>query len=310
MFDRVLVPLDGSPVAEAVLPELWRMLRPHDSEVILLRSQQPIPVEAWVVPAAILPPGHSDYLLEVMNRFLLRGYRVRILERIGPPASTIIQAAVDEQASLVAMATHGRKGLPRLLLGSVTEQVLRTCPVPLLAVRPTGISESACRAHPIDWPMRSVLVPLDGSERSKAIVPHAIEFARSFGASVAVLRALNPAAPASGVSSEGLSERDSAARQLGETSEQFRLAGVHAETLLEEGDPAERILNTCVTRRIDLIAMATHGRTGWSRLVGGSVAEKVLRETPVPMLVAREAAVPTREAAPVPAHRGREEGSP
>lgn len=144
-YERVLVPLDGSPLAEAVLPFAEKLAGPVDSELLLLRVVEPLAPAAALAAAGVPAPDElflrqveaRRYLDEVARRLGDKGLRVRTLLGHGPAASEIVAVAKAERADLIAMSTHGRGGLGRLLFGSVAEAVLRAAPVPVLMVRMT-----------------------------------------------------------------------------------------------------------------------------------------------------------------------------
>jgi nucleotide-binding universal stress UspA family protein len=145
MYERLLVPLDGSEPAEAILPFVEQVAGPLDSEVVLFRVVEPIsPAEALtagVVTPDTLALREMDakrYLSEVERRLSKRRLRLRTLVGLGPPAEEILAAAKATGADLIAMATHGRSGLGRVLFGSVAEAVLRASSVPVLVIRTTS----------------------------------------------------------------------------------------------------------------------------------------------------------------------------
>lgn len=150
MYKHVLVPLDGSPVAEAVLPFLLEIAGPLDMSVVLLRVNEPIP------PAVVEASRHVviddvegrrrdalEYLGALAISLRARGIDVDTVVRRGEPATEILAAAREAKADLIAMTTHGRTGLGRLLFGSVAEAVLRRAEVPVFLLRQ---AESAVRA--------------------------------------------------------------------------------------------------------------------------------------------------------------------
>jgi nucleotide-binding universal stress UspA family protein len=150
MYERVLVPLDGSEAAEAILPFLEQVAGPLDAEVILLRAVEPIsPADAIASPGGApgaLADRETDakrYLSEVERRLSGKGLRLRTRIAFGLPAEEILAAAKVTGADLIAMATHGRSGLGRVLFGSVAEAVLRTSVVPVLVMRTTGLTARA-----------------------------------------------------------------------------------------------------------------------------------------------------------------------
>ncbi len=294
MLEKILVPLDGSPTAEAVLPHVGRLLRRVDAEVILLQSANPIPSADTYVPVAEAALAAArEYLLGIQQRLEGRGVKVRIITRLGSAADVIAEVARQEGVGAVAIATHGRSGVARLLLGSVAEHVLRTSPVPVLAVRPFWSYELAQPVRVEDAPVRNILVPLDGT---LAILPEAARFARFFGARVVLLHVVDPnlgltprvrAGQGLADVAERFADTDLAKAELAEQAAWFRNEGVEVTTIVDVGNPARVIVDSCRFHEIDLIAMATHGRTGLSRLVMGSVTESVLRESKVPLVVVR-----------------------
>jgi len=155
MYQRVLVPLDGSDVAETILPFVEKVAGPLDAEVLLLRVVEPIAAAVGLASGEV---GAADRLLEhrmaarrylqaLAERFAARGLRVRTRAALGVPATEIVATAEAERADLIAMTTHGRSGVRRLVFGSVAEEVLRAAAVPVLlfrmpAGRPTPVEEA------------------------------------------------------------------------------------------------------------------------------------------------------------------------
>ncbi|MBI2879274.1 MAG: universal stress protein [Candidatus Rokubacteria bacterium] len=149
MYDRILIPLDGSPVAEGILPFAGQIAGPLDSEVVLLLVLEPIPSSAALAgglvdaDALLVRERQARQYLERISAGLeAKGVRVKTEVRPGPAAPTIVATAVEREADLIAMTTHGRSGLGRLLFGSVAERVLRTSPVPVLLMRMTAAERS------------------------------------------------------------------------------------------------------------------------------------------------------------------------
>jgi nucleotide-binding universal stress UspA family protein len=152
MYERMLVPLDGSEAAEAILPFAEQVAGPLDAEVVLLRViEPPSPVELVASAGVVAPDTFTvrdveakTYLSEIQCRLSKKGLRVRTRVALGgPPAQEILAAAKATSADLIAMATRGRSGLGRALFGSVAESVLRTSPVPVLLIRMTAKSDAA-----------------------------------------------------------------------------------------------------------------------------------------------------------------------
>lgn len=272
MFERILVPLDGSKRAEAALAPLdWLAVSPT-SEILLTRACALRPVGAY--EAVALMPADVDeareYLERVAADLRARGRRVRTLLREGPAPESILDAAAEENASLILMSTHGRTGFPRFVFGSVTEKVLRASPVPVMVIpafatiRPEG--------------PRQILVPLESEETAASVVPLVTDVAREARARVLLFH------------TEAKGSRTSSFLRSAAAS--LAAVGVEGAAQVVDGDPASRILEAAAESVADLLVMATHGRRGPSRWVFGSVTEKVLRAATSPLLVVRIAPVP------------------
>jgi nucleotide-binding universal stress UspA family protein len=277
MFERILVPLDGSFLGEAVLTQIRRILFRKDAEILLVR--------AVAVPPSL--EGMSDelpqllrvqarcYLQPLEKQLLDQGARVRSIVRMGEAAEVILDVADEERVSLIAMSTHGRSGLARWALGSVTERVLQASRVPVLAVR--SFTEDGVQAPLAELDLEKILVPVDSTAMSLEIVGPTVELAQLFESKVALLHVCQGTACAVPVP------------ELTCAYEQFRAGGVPLEPMLKQGDPAQQILETCRELKAGLIAMTTHGRIGVGRWMMGSVTDKLLRAARVPLLIVRPA---------------------
>lgn len=275
--DRILVPLDGAELSEAILPLMEKGEHPWGVEVLLVRTL------AQESPAEPSAEGEALAYLAARARRLERvGLRVHCEVWHGDPSQTIVNAAVRERVGLIAMTTHGRRGLDRLRFGSVAESVVRKAPVPILLVR----------GHvrwPTDRPPR-ILVPLDGSERSAAILPIVARLGRPLGAVIELLHVLEamPPAPYPDLS---LSMPDEGPGGAAATDYLERVAvplaveGLKVERVVLEGPAATMITRHAADAGADLVAMSTHGRNGVARLLVGSQAEQVLRTADVPILL-------------------------
>jgi nucleotide-binding universal stress UspA family protein len=300
MFERILVPLDGSFRAEVILSQLDRILRRKDSKVILLRVVDP-DVQALQSAKSGYRRGEREeaekYIEDLVQKYSGRGARVSGKVGSGRIAETILEVAQGERASMIAMTTHGRSGLPRWIMGSVAEKVVQASPVPVLLVRSfwsePGGSERQATAE--EMAIRKILVPVDGSATSEAAVGPTKEIAELFGAEVTVLHAEFPLiVPGPEVGSFPAmaptpSEKDDVTAN---PADAFRKAGVKVSRVTELGDPAGVILDQSRALGADMIVMATHGRSGVSRWLLGSVADRVFRHAAVPTLI-----VPAKAAA-------------
>jgi nucleotide-binding universal stress UspA family protein len=294
MYERILVPLDGSPEGEAVLEPLRKILRRKDAEIVLFRSQAETAlthIDEHGTTYFGEETQASAYLEDMRLRLEREGILASTMVENGAPAAAILRAVQDHEATMIAMSTHGRSGVARLVLGSVTEEVLRRSPVPVFVAS----------ARPADYkivPNRNptILVPFDGTEESLSIAPLVIETARLHQASVAVLRVEDGAAASPDLGFVGIlmdgpsspeSRPDLLDRDLIEAGNRFAGAGLRTTLFRVRGDTAAKINHLARILPAEMIVMASHGRQGVSRLITGSVAEEVIRKAEAPVLVQR-----------------------
>jgi nucleotide-binding universal stress UspA family protein len=297
MYKKILVPLDGSVTAEAVLPYVEALAAGFKSAVALLSV---IDIGAMTTHLAPDRVRHLDsivareetkcaaYLDDLAKRFPHASAECRILR--GTPAEIILESTHDDRDTLVAMATHGRSGAKRWLLGSVAEKVLRGTTNPLFLVRAAAAKTSPQRI------INSIVVPLDGSPLAEKILPTVCRWARALDVEVTLVRAFQ-FPTAAYVSSETYlpdyeefreEERRDAAAYL-KAKEEFLVGeGVRTVSILTlEGAAANEIIGYAQTAPAAMIAMSTHGRSGVQRWILGSVTEKVVRHADDPVLVVR-----------------------
>jgi len=252
---RLLLPLDGSSEAESVLAAVLPLADRRPLRLTLLSA----------IPKSVGRAAAEAYLDRAMRALRRPDVEVRAESCLGDPASAIISHAVSDRSDLIAMTTHGRSGLRRLLMGSVTEKVLRQAPFPLITCRP------GCRME--GW---AHVVALDGSPRAESILDDILPLTRLLGATLHLLHVRSgPTA------SDAASSLKRAARHCIE-------AGAQVIAEIREGAPTREILRYAEEVRAGLVALATHGRTGLDRALMGSVAEEVLRKTTCPVLLRRE----------------------
>ena len=293
---KILVTLDGSQTAEAVLPYAR-----------LLASRLSVPVElVTVIDLAELVRNVSaaqslfldqlaeeetrsrrEYLESIAVSFSQGQASCRILK--GNSESAIIELAAHDPSALIAMATHGRSGLNRWLLGSVAEKVLRGSSNPLLLVR-----ASVATPATTDAPIKSILVPLDGSELAETVLPAVADLAKKLAVGVVLFQAYN--IPYGFYDVGGgftidlnrlLAQTETDVQQyLEEKSDMLKKAGVCDVTIASrQGYGADEIIKFAGTSADRLIAICSHGRSGVRRWALGSVTETVVRHGNNPMLI-------------------------
>ena len=171
MFSRVLLPLDGSETAERVLPQLRRLLPSPGPEIVVFRALDTGVPDVMATAPAVQAEAER-YVRRITFQLIQEGRPARSLVREGGGASAILDAARDEKADLLALSTHGRSGLSRLMLGSTAESVLRGSPAPVFLVRAFPPALGAPSRGLLEaTPIHHVLVPLAGGEMSRLVIP-------------------------------------------------------------------------------------------------------------------------------------------
>jgi len=247
---------------------------------------------------------HEDKYLEAIAAELSSGAGVAATHAVmrGDAVEMIRMRACDIEADLIVMTSHGRTGLSRFWLGSVAHGVLRRSPVPILLLRPIEGSADRRAAHHL---CKHMLVPLDGSAFSNAVVSHAAALAECSGARITLLRVVRPVPsivldvdmaivyPPMIPDTEATNRlADEASVEIADTARQLRervRVEVRTEVVVSD-NVAQSIIDFASVQRVDEIAMSTHGR-GASRLLMGSIADKVVRASGLPMLLVRPAGV-------------------
>lgn len=320
MQTQVLIPLDGSDLAEGALPVALPLARAMAAELLLLQVVSPPPqvdpVTGWAVPDVSASERRQgvldaarDYLAGVAGRLAKEGVRVRADVMEGDPIGAIIAYAERRpQIRLIAMASHGRSGLSRLVFGSVTEGVLHNAPAPLLVTRPSA----APAGDTPEVVYQTLLVPLDGSVFAEQALAEAEALATAVHGRLVLVAAVADPEPAPGATPLELSrakahdQRVNAARvrnYLESTAQRLEASGRAVEIHLAHDRPAEAILRVAEECEADLIVMATHGRNGLERLRLGSVAQQVTQAAGRPVCLVRPRPQPVR--IPEPALAGR-----
>lgn len=311
MYQHLLVPLDGSRFGEKALPRALTLAAGSGARLSLVTVAVPAPGGSRKGRESGLMGDESReegtrraeaYLGDVTARIRDGGYTGELSTELlpaGNAAHAVVRHGVEIGADLVIMTTHGRGPIQRAWLGSTADGVIRRSPVPVLLLR----SEEEESDAPVDLSVRSgafrtVLVPLDGSRAAEALLDRVPPLMDPDG-SLILLRAIAPLVPAGspylphavreGKDHERL--RSAAREYLEGVASEPPCAGRDAEArVVVHAQPGLSILETAREEPVDLIAMSTAGRGGVGRLLLGSVADKVIRAAPCPVLVFREPA--------------------
>lgn len=283
MYSRIMVPLDGSPLAGQALPLAKMLAARCRAKVVLFQALAPV---SDARHAEALRSQAHVYLEGVRKDFAAAGIEAETELRVGAPATAILEFAESTGVDLMVMATHGRSGALRWIYGSVADKVLHSTRVPVLLIR---VSE---QPRPVE-PITRIVVPLDGSALAEKALDPARQLAAAFDAEVVLLVVWQiPAIGFENVPISVLDEWEEAARAdaeryVADVKNRLQAQGIRVQAKTQCGGAAESILETAESANAHLIVMSSHGRSGISRWVLGSVADRVLRSSAIPVLLIR-----------------------
>ena len=299
MYEKILVPLDGSELAEVVLPYAEELAGRLGSEITLVNV-----LIFFSESAPDLYLRLRQYYIEKMventreaaERYVKKpqGKAIKVESRIllGNPAEEIVEYANKEDIDLIVMATHGRTGISRWALGSVANKVVRATKRPVGLIRAKGARPDV-RQKGI---LNKALVPLDGSKEGEAVIPYVEELALKLKAEVILLQVLSTSYQAITAERYGYvsytaqqmeSDKAFARNYLEKVGARLKRKGMTVKSEVRLGIAAEEIIKLADEMYADVVAMSTHGRSGIGRWVFGSVADRVLHEGNTPLLLVR-----------------------
>ncbi len=286
MFSRIVVPLDGSAASEAVLPYARTLAFGLNAVVELLHVVDPEGLRAGDDPSAGVESA-KGYLAALGAEFP----NAETAALIGNPTELIAQRAAANADTMVAMSTHGHGGIKRLVLGSVTDKVLRAIEQPLLVVHAQEDGPRAGQAM-----VDCIFLPLDGSEASEEAMPVAVELARRLAVPLDIVRSVPPVmnyySPGTDTLA-GLEDVIEAAESEASAylSRQVERAGaLGVETVRSQstlGFPSAKLMDLAEQNPQGLMVMSTHGRSGLGRWILGSVSDRLARDPHQPVLLVR-----------------------
>ena len=312
MFKKVLVPLDGSEVAKAILPYVSQLAKGLNIPIVLMSVINP---DAVRVPARLrgphaavtspLPgePGGANAMQygeaartrveshlreEVLKPLEREGLEAKAIAVVGKPEVEIVNTAKNEECDLIAMSTHGRGRLKRTFLGSVTYKVVHLSPIPVLVFNPDMASKYGEEGGTIS----RIIAPLDGSELAESSLPYVTELAKKFSLEVDLVQVVETI---HGYGDEIYSPvyvdmqidlEKWAADYMGSVAEKLDREGIKSQSNILKGfNVATSIVEFARQTPSDLIVLTTHGYSGFSELVFGGVAEALVIESGDPVLV-------------------------
>lgn len=289
-YKKILVPLDGSELAERALEPALQIAQATSAELVLLRIVSPLILAVDpLVYAQMSQQGEDEamaYLRSLHAAHIPPDLVVHLVTQTGAAGGLILQYAQEHACSLILMSSHGRSGPSRWVYGSVADKVLRGACCNVLIIR-AQIEENP-------FIHRRILVPLDGSQLAEKALEPALTLALKLPAELVLLRVVNPAHLAFETAtmkqqSDYLESHDLAETEAYMQEIRASLVGhpVTVQTAVVKGPIAETIIDYAAAHRLDLIVMSSHGRSGLGRWVYGSVAEKVLRGATCATMVIR-----------------------
>ena len=265
-IERVLVTTDGSTESEHAFAAMMPVVRSDNPEVSVL----------FVTEHPEDSPQPPERVAKACDALRQSGVNVGLEIRAGKPAHEIVR--LGNRMDLVVMATHGRGGLKRILMGSVTEDVIRRLEVPILVTRP---------GTPIrTW--NRLVVALDGSPRSERILEDVVPLARRLNASVELVQSVLPPVTRGGLGEiPGVQIVENPRPYLEGVKARLSSEGVTVSAVVLEGRAGTELLRHVQAQGTSLLCMTTHGRSGLARALLGSITDEVIRHAPCPVLLRR-----------------------
>lgn len=295
MFKNVLVPLDGSNLAESVLPVAISLAQKLSSHITLLHIiEQDAPAEVHNDHHITAVEEAQTYLDQIREKSFKRfSIPVDIHVHEDPEANvsqSIIEHASDEfRPDLILLCSHGKGGMRNLLFGNIAQQVLAASRIPVLVIKP---AES-----PTIFDLNQILLPLDNESNHDQALPYAKKLARVYHAQLTLLCVVPTLGTDSGLHAAAGAMLPATAKAYLEMAEEIAnehldkhvkeltTSRIKARSQVSRGDPAATILEQAVTQNTDLIIFGTHGHAGLDAFWNRSVAASVAARTQVPILL-------------------------
>jgi len=299
MFQRILLPLDGSEISETAIPYTEELASKLGSEIVLYHVHGHEHAEQ-----AHMHQVYLDRLAEIVQRNIRKdrpnGKEIKILTKVeaGEPTENICNLINNNKIDLIIMTAVSTSGLKiGKMLGSVTDHICQTVPIPIMLIRPQSLKQSDKNRQLINH----ILLPLDGSEPSKLALPIGGELTAKLKVSATLFRMATMIRIYDNGMGSGAyfnyakfdeEEKTRVSAEMVVLEKQLKEKGIDATNIVTSGfDAALEIIEVCKKIGIDLVVMSTHGRSGLGRWVFGSVAERVLRYGQTPLLLVHARAV-------------------
>jgi len=284
MWQKILVPLDGSDLAELALPYAQELVSAFDSELILLYVSEPAEHEYLHM--------HQLYLEKVAVQMKKLVKRVSPLVVSGKPAEEIVNYTEKNDIGLIIMASHGRSGIIPWATGGIASKVIDATGVPLLLIKTTKPRRKTKGKHLIS----RILLPLDGSEAGEAAITRVKELKFRFEAEVVLLEVVPEGRHIRTIGGldyilfpeQELETFKAEARgYLDKVYKRMQRGKGELKVEIKSGEVVKEILDFARKKKVSLIAISSHGHSGMTKWVFGSIAQKVMQDSPIPVLVVK-----------------------
>jgi nucleotide-binding universal stress UspA family protein len=305
MFDPVLVPLDGSLLAECVLPHVVAIARAFDAKVILLRvleknrangSVQLFDLLNWQIKKT----EAKLYLEKISERLIKSKLQVEATVLEGLVAESITEFAQSQGAKLIILSSHGRNGLSQWGISSVTQKIIFSAPTSVLIIR----AQQPAANKSIDRQYIRMMVPLDGSLRAENVLPMVTLLARFHQSQIHIVHVVKtpeiarqmPLAREEVELSDRIvnRNREEAIRYLDQVRQQSHLEAIDVQTRLLTSDNAAAALHELAEKEgIDMVALSAHGYSGYKQWPYGSMVNNFVLYSKVPLLIVQD--LPAKE---------------
>jgi nucleotide-binding universal stress UspA family protein len=295
VFKHLLVPLDGSKLAEACLPAAVALGKALGSSIMLLHIiEKDAPLEIHGDHHLTNEDDACKYLDHVARDFFPPEVEVEThvhTEKVSDITLSIVDHTGEYAPDLIIMCTHGEGGLREFVMGSIAQQVIGRAHTPILLVKAGEPGAVAFTSF------KRILLPLDGDPEHEKCLPVAMELARQFDASLSLMTAVHTLGTLGGERAASGWMLPGATRAILDIDEQTaidyledialaqRAQGVKVSTFVRRGDPSQQIINAAQAQNFDLIVLATHGKGGMKAFWAGSVGPKVVIEVRIPLLL-------------------------
>lgn len=326
MFKKIMVPLDGSELAEKALPTVVNLVKQLDGSLILLsvvepgmRYVNPFDTDLALADESAAIEDAERYLDNIRHTITefggLAPDKVRGIVTVGQPVEQITDLTPFEEVDLLIMTTHARTGISRLVMGSIATGVVRLLETPVILLRPEehkgevwSLADTLSKGEAATEAPR-IIVTLDGSAEAEPVIGPASELAATMGATVYLVRVEMPPIPVEygnlisdygayygrELAQENKQRREEAYQYLDKVQAAFLAKGANCVKVVRFGQPPDQIIECATEINASMIVMATHARGRIGQFMLGSVAEEVMRRSHLPVMLVHTNHTPKKD---------------